>query len=526
MAENADTAAPPPRRGKFLSGPPPAATAAASTTTASTAAPAKQTRGKFLNSTTTTTTSSTTLTSTNSTNTSTIISNETSLTTLKQQIHQAKIVASTRRRAISSSRNEVFQDLEQAETIVLALLQCASEVRSNGVGYLAGVTKLHELLAPHASLVKSYRNHTSAAAAANNSNINNNTNGAEAGSSDETTNNTNGQPTQQSSELASFNPNSSEIVKMATSNMYAARVEKRLAFDAAFKSEEFRRLMADYVDSLSDPSNREEQEAYITHLEANKELPPGKSLIRPNAGFVVKCSLVREDTTLDASSSSSSSSSQSQARWSVPYAIGPVRMEHDKSNNLVPTFDVCFHPLSLQYAHARKEFCDMVIGISQSAVVEAYSKASGEDVKIDSYAILKNVRYKNGAPKALIVGSYDQSLPDGVKEDLSVQPDDSSDFAETEKAADATAYTRSSADEELKKHTDKEAESTDSIIIPKYKIVEQGMLELTNHHDSSRRPKQLIVNVHLDKIASATEIDLLVSETKVEVGAKLKTLIT
>eukprot|EP00985_Skeletonema_marinoi_P035244 scaffold46035_cov204-Skeletonema_marinoi.AAC.1 len=307
-------------------------------------------------------------------------------------------------------------------------------------------------------------------------------------------------------------------------------------FDAAFKSEEFRRLMADYVDSLSDPSNREEQEAYITHLEANKELPPDKSLIRPNAGFVVKCfisgtqdkvsktkkiflNIVHSDaiiqpssektTTLDASLSSS----QNQARWSVPYAIGPIRMEHDKSNNLVLTFDVCFHPLSLQYAHARKEFCDMVIGISQSAVVEAYSKTSGEQVTIDSnYAILKNVRYKNGAPKALIVG---QSLPD---EGRTI---DAPDLAEEAADADATAYTRSLADEEAEKQTDKNAESTDGIIIPKYKIVEQGMLELTNHHNSSsRRPKQLIVHVYLDKIASATEIDLHLSETKVEVGSK------
>eukprot|EP00984_Skeletonema_dohrnii_P022706 scaffold11804_cov105-Skeletonema_dohrnii-CCMP3373.AAC.4 len=294
-------------------------------------------------------------------------------------------------------------------------------------------------------------------------------------------------------------------------------------FDAAFKSEEFRRLMADYVDSLSDPSNREEQEAYITHLEANKELPPGKSLIRPNAGFVVKCfisgtkdeaskkkiflNIVHSDAIVQPSSEktttldTSSSSSQSQAKWSVPYAIGPVRMEHDKSNNLVPTFDVCFHPLSLQYAHARKEFCDMVIGISQSAVVEAY----GEQVKIDSnYAILKNVRYKNGTPKALIVG---QSLPDEVKEYLPAPPIDAPDLAE--EAADVTAFTRSSADEEAEKQT------------PKYKIVEQGMLELTNHHNSSsRRPKQLIVHVYLDKIASATEIDLHVSETKVEVGSK------
>mmetsp|Transcript_28049 Transcript_28049/g.44123 ORF Transcript_28049/g.44123 Transcript_28049/m.44123 type:complete len:276 (+) Transcript_28049:1221-2048(+) len=213
----------------------------------------------------------------------------------------------------------------------------------------------------------------------------------------------------------------------STTNDIQLTAKEAKNFDAAFKSEEFRRLMADYVDSLSDPSNREQQEAYISQLEANKELPPGKSLIRPNAGFVVKChisgvngkpskkkiflNVVHADAIMQPSgetkttTTEDSSSSQSQAKWSVPYAIGPVRMEHDKSNNLVPTFDVCFHPLSLQYAHARKEFCDMVIGIAQSAVVDAYSKSSGEDITIDSnYSILKNVRYKNanGAPNTLI----------------------------------------------------------------------------------------------------------------------------
>lgn len=107
----------------------------------------------------------------------------------------------------------------------LSFEQLSAQVRLNGVGYLAGVTKLHELLAPHASLVKSYRNHTSTAAgAASNADKakNNNAQGA-ASSSDATSKN--------SSEIASFNPNSSEIVNMATSNMYAARVEKRLAVE-------------------------------------------------------------------------------------------------------------------------------------------------------------------------------------------------------------------------------------------------------------------------------------------------------
>ena len=75
------------------------------------------------------------------------------------------------------------------ENIILSLLECASDVadslsemtsakinekgnnedansfeelsarvRENGVGYLAGMKKLHRLLAPHAPLVKSYQN--------------------------------------------------------------------------------------------------------------------------------------------------------------------------------------------------------------------------------------------------------------------------------------------------------------------------------------------------------------------------------
>lgn len=358
----------------------------------------------------------------------------------------------------------------------------------------------------------------------------------------------------------------------SSSNDIQLTAKEAKSFDAAFKSEEFRRLMADYVDSMSDPANREQQEAYISQLEANKELPPGKSLIRPNAGFVVKChvssvngkpskkkifmNVVYADAITQPSSEKAtttiddSSSPQSQAKWSVPYAIGPVRMEHDKSNNLVPTFDVCFHPRSLQYAHARKEFCDMVIGIAQSAVVDAYSKSSGEDITIDSdYSILKNVRYKNGTPKTLVVSAAttsdddkvfkrvlspslasanlnddinDGPLPDRVKveEDRQVQ-EDAPDFAQ--ETIDATVYDKNSSDEEIKKHIVKEVDPSNvAIIVPKYKIVEQGVLELNNHHqhDSSTRPKQLIVHVYLDNVINAAEIDLHVSETNLKVGSE------
>jgi len=172
----------------------------------------------------------------------------------------SEVSESLSKMTMARSRHQQHNDEEESNNNnregAASFEQLSTQVRSNGVGYLAGVTKLHELLAPHASLVKSYRNHTTAAATANDSNINNNTNGAAAGSSDATTtNNNNGQPTQQSSELASFNPNSSEIVKMATSNMYAARVEKRLAVERREILKEMIRLEEDGLDGGMEESD-------------------------------------------------------------------------------------------------------------------------------------------------------------------------------------------------------------------------------------------------------------------------------
>jgi len=174
-----------------------------------------------------------------------------SLENLRSLIHTSKITATSRRKAIARQRDRVFQDLDEAENIVLSLLECASDVagalsemttaksnkrhglkgddgeenaedsfedltakvRSNGVGYLTGVKKLHKLLAPHALLVKSYRNHD----------------GEESAESDK----------QSHISVAAVLPGtarttkriSSNMVEEATSNMYAARVKKRLAME-------------------------------------------------------------------------------------------------------------------------------------------------------------------------------------------------------------------------------------------------------------------------------------------------------
>jgi dynein assembly factor 2, axonemal len=43
-------------------------------------------------------------------------------------------------------------------------------------------------------------------------------------------------------------------------------------FEKSFKDPEFCKLFADYVDEITDPKHREEQEAYISQLEGEKKV--------------------------------------------------------------------------------------------------------------------------------------------------------------------------------------------------------------------------------------------------------------
>ena len=59
-------------------------------------------------------------------------------------------------------------------------------------------------------------------------------------------------------------------------------VDEAKQLEEAFKDSNFQELMADYVSEISDPKHREEQEAYISQLEAQNEVPGGKKLVRPS----------------------------------------------------------------------------------------------------------------------------------------------------------------------------------------------------------------------------------------------------
>ena len=71
--------------------------------------------------------------------------------------------------------------------------------------------------------------------------------------------------------------------------------EEANRFENAFEQKEFRDLMAEYVSEISDPKHRAEQDQYIRQLEGQNELPPGKDIIRPEPGFVMKFKYLKKE---------------------------------------------------------------------------------------------------------------------------------------------------------------------------------------------------------------------------------------
>ena len=187
--------------------------------------------------------------------------------------------------------------------------------------------------------------------------------------------------------------------------------EEQNKFTKAFQDKEFRKMMAEYVDEISDPKHRAEQDAYIREMEAKGETPKDKRVIHPSAGFVVKTK--KEDGAklfINVVSSveveqPTSTTVNGGSQWQLPHLLGPPRMERDKKDNSVGAFDCCFHPLALQHAENARPFRDLLVSTAIDAVERSYKNQNQPTKLSRTYHVLLGVKYKTGPPQALMVAS-------------------------------------------------------------------------------------------------------------------------
>ena len=131
----------------------------------------------------------------------------------------------------------------------------------------------------------------------------------------------------------------------------------------ALKKEEFRKLLAEYAEEISDPENRQRYEEEITALEAER----GKDVtfIHPVGGHVIKSCLesgerifiniCKSEVIGKPSTNAASKNGKRGMQWSLPHSFTPPRDDFDKSQRKCKVFDVVFHPDTYRMAETNKD---------------------------------------------------------------------------------------------------------------------------------------------------------------------------
>jgi len=195
------------------------------------------------------------------------------------------------------------------------------------------------------------------------------------------------------------------------------------ALNKAMKKTEFRSLLNEYVDEISDPKNKDEYEAYIKQLEQGGELP-GKVVIRPEAQFCIKSQAKSETNrpykvfiNLCSSDKIKPPKKEQQERgasWDIPYAMNIGRHDQDSAGATCYTYDCAFHPDAFQIAHMLPKFQQIMCDIA----VEGAGKwlLRQKETLSPDYKLMKKLRCKGGEPGSIVVSERALNNPKPAEE--------------------------------------------------------------------------------------------------------------
>ncbi|KAG8230702.1 hypothetical protein J437_LFUL015988, partial [Ladona fulva] len=290
----------------------------------------------------------------------------------------------------------------------------------------------------------------------------------------------------------------------------------------AFKQEEFRKLLLDYAQEISDPVNRKEYEDGITQLE--KQRGVDVKFVHPEPQYVLKTcynpggekvfvnicsnSLVGKPGSTPCLNSEGAPGSN----WRLPLIQAPPREDLDKSGALCTVYDVLFHPETHALSAKDRRFRNFVEETALNAVEETYS------VKLDRNSI-KRPRLKfKGVPRPTVIRTR-RSEASNDKQD---KDDDI--------LINQFPYPYDMPPEKLKPvrqlkpmNMEYKAESNrkESSITPKYSLKESSDVDMSNYeqnllsHHGITVPERLVLVVDLPYIKSSSELDLDLEAQKI-----------
>ncbi|CAK9819402.1 Protein kintoun [Anthophora quadrimaculata] len=291
------------------------------------------------------------------------------------------------------------------------------------------------------------------------------------------------------------------------------------------KKEEFRKLLIEYAEEVTDPENRKIYEKEITQLE--KERGVDVTFVNPEPGYVIKTSVNGERKCfLNISKSDIVTRPTSQPlfeqghrglQWSIPYTLIPPRDDLDKKNVRCMVFDVVFHPDTIYLSSKNAQFREIVNNTAMDGVESNFK------VKLDRKNLkFPKMNYKGVCHPTVIrkpskeppkkeldmdpeiyqklMSSYDQSREQQFKsmEKMSKRP------------TPPTTY--------YKEKVEENGDTNSRYVTPKFSIKYQSDVELEDFSNSRNArmnaavPKKLIITVDLPLLKTPTDASLDVRE--------------
>jgi len=296
--------------------------------------------------------------------------------------------------------------------------------------------------------------------------------------------------------------------------------EEQDNFTKAMKKPEFTKLLKEYMDEISDPKHREEQEAYLRQLEKDNKVPEHMKLIYPEAAFCIKVRRLEGSPdqlqdkgkvfinvcTSDEIGKPSHTKEAKGVNWQLPYSLGPLRHEQDNAGEAQPTFDFCLHPATVHQYGKNPQFRKMIIDTALDAV-EARVKqvlTGTLQLKKDTVRVLKNVTCIGGKPAVMQIGAQ-TNAGETTKSDNNAE----------NKKQDAADQAKKQAAPKSNRVTPPKVERPENE--PKHTITHRGQVDIADFVESKtqssvRRPKELVIRIAVPAVKSAKYLDIETSE--------------
>ena len=311
-------------------------------------------------------------------------------------------------------------------------------------------------------------------------------------------------------------------------------------FSEAMKKEEFRKMLIEYAEEISDPKNRELYETEITKLENERGM--NVTFIHPEPGFCIKttqvsstsnvkkcfiniCKNVNVEKPTCSRTNSNAEDGKPGMYWSIPHTCTPPREDYDNKKTKCDVYDVVFHPDAYRMGETNKRFNLLLRDTALSTVEKNFN------VKLDkvNLKVLQNLNFKGRPVAATIKKPISQSDVKTNEDETTTKSDPIAPLIDQLKEQYYENQTKKTKiiptkQEPVKTQLTPSSSSNDpQYTEPVYTIVHRGQVDfqdcanqLDNLNGSrlvnSTRPKQLFISIQLPLCKSSENVTLDIFE--------------